>query len=421
MSAAASLAYLAGLGHEVRPGRKFDLAAITALLDELGAPQRAFASVHVAGTNGKGSVAALIESAARAAGWRTGLYTSPHLQRLSERIRVAGAEIDLAALAAAAGRVRAAAERLLAQGRLPNPPAFFEVLTAVGFTAFAAAGVELAVVEVGMGGRLDATNVLAPRLAVITPIGLDHEAFLGSTLAAIAGEKAGIVKPGQRALVSAPQVEAARAVLRARARATGVEFLEIAAPDAAAAPPTPLRGRHQRENAALAARVCALLGECGFPVPPAAVARGFAAVDWPGRLETVCASPEIILDGAHNPLAARALAAFLDEYRSARPAPVLIYASMRDKAVAEIGEILFPRAAAVVFTAPRQPRALAPEALARACGGLAPHAETAPDYPAALAAALRLAPAAAPIVVCGSLYLVGEARDYHAGGGCGAA
>ncbi len=415
MNAAASLAYLDSLGHELRPGRKFELAAVAALLDALGAPQRAFASVHVAGTNGKGSVAALIESAARAAGFRTGLYTSPHLQRLSERIRIAGVEIGLEELAAGVDRVRAAAERLLAQDRLPNPPAFFEVVTAVGFDAFARAGVELAVVEVGLGGRLDATNVLAPLLAVITPIGLDHEAYLGHTVAAIAGEKAGIIKPGQRAVVSSPQSEEARAVLRARAAAVGVEFLEIA--PAAAAPPTPLPGRHQRENAAVAARVCALLGECGFPVPPAAVACGFAAVAWPGRLETICSAPEIVLDGAHNPLAARALAAFLDEYRRSHPAPVLIFGSMRDKAVAEICEWLFPRAAAVVLTAPRQHRALAPEALARACGALAPHCETAPDYPAALAAARRLARGAAPIFVTGSLYLVGEARDY----GCGPA
>jgi dihydrofolate synthase/folylpolyglutamate synthase len=422
VNAAASPAYLASLGHEVRPGRKFDLQAITALLEVLGSPQRAFASVHVAGTNGKGSVAALIESAARAAGWRTGLFTSPHLQRLSERIRICGREIEPEAMAAATERVRAAAETLLAAGRLPEPPAFFEVMTAVGFAAFAAANVELAVVEVGMGGRLDATNVLAPLLSVITPIGLDHEAFLGSTVAAIAGEKAGIIKLGQRALVSSPQSEEARAVLRERAAAAGVELIEITPGDVAAAPPTPLRGGHQRENAAVAAAVCARLGECGFAVPPAEVARGFAAVDWPGRLETICADPEIILDGAHNPLAARALAAFLDQRRAAHPAPVLIYGSMRDKAVAEICDLLVPRAAAVVFTAARQPRALAPESLARVAAGLASRCEIAPDYPAALAAARRLAaPTRAPILVAGSLYLVGEARAHHLSRGCGPA
>ncbi|HUX66639.1 MAG TPA: cyanophycin synthetase [Terriglobales bacterium] len=423
MNPAASLDYLLALGGELRPGRKFDLDAIRVLLAELGEPQRAFPSVHIAGTNGKGSVAALIAAAARAAGWRTGLYTSPHLQRLSERIQIAGAEIGPEALAAATTRVRDAVERLLAQGRLPYPPAFFEVVTAVGFVAFAAAGVDLGVIEVGLGGRLDATNVLLPRIAVITPIGLDHEQYLGSTLAAIAGEKAGILKPGIAAAVCSPQAPEALAVIRAHARRAGVPLAEVSAADAEAAPATPLPGRHQRENAAVAARACALLDQHGLALPPDAVARGFAAVRWPGRLETICADPEVILDGAHNPLAARALAAFLDDQRAAgHPAPVLIYGSMRDKAVEEICELLFPRAQAVVLTAPRQPRALAPAALAQACGPLAARHEVAPDYPAAFAAARRLArgasgEAAAPIFVTGSLYLVGEARDY----GCGPA
>ena len=417
MSPAASLEYLFGLGGELRPGRKFDLDTIRVLLAELGEPHDRFAAVHVAGTNGKGSVAALIESAARAAGWRTGLYTSPHLQRLSERIQITGAEIGGEALAEATTRVRNTVERLLAQGRLPYPPAFFEVVTAVGFVAFAAARVELAVIEVGLGGRLDATNVLQPRVAVITPIGLDHEQYLGSTQAAIAAEKAGILKPGIAAAVCSPQAPEALAVIRAHAQRAAVPLFEVAAADAADAPATPLRGRHQRENAAVAARACALLDQHGFALPPAAVARGFAAVRWPGRLEKICDAPEVILDGAHNPLAARALAAFLDDYRASHPAPILIYGSMRDKAVEEICELLFPRAQAVVLTAPRQPRALAPAALAQACGPLARRFEVAPDYPAAFAAARRLAQGVAPIFVTGSLYLVGEARDY----GCGPA
>ncbi|MGH9482322.1 MAG: bifunctional folylpolyglutamate synthase/dihydrofolate synthase, partial [Terriglobales bacterium] len=287
------------MGTELRPGRKFDLNSIRALLTALGEPHRAWPSVHIAGTNGKGSTAALIEAAARAAGWRTGLYTSPHLERLSERIQINGAEIGSAALAEATSRVRDAVERLLAQGKLPHPPAFFEVVTAVGFAAFAAAGVELAVVEVGLGGRLDATNVIQPRVAVITPIGLDHEQYLGSTLAAIAGEKAGILKRGVGVAVTAPQAPEALAVLRARAGETGVRLHEVASTDADAAPPTPLPGRHQRENAAVAARACALLAEQGLALPLPAVVAGFAAVRWPGRLEKVCDRPEVWLDGAH--------------------------------------------------------------------------------------------------------------------------
>jgi dihydrofolate synthase/folylpolyglutamate synthase len=415
-----TLAWVHELGAELRPGRKFDLAAIALLLAELGDPQRAFASIHIAGTNGKGSTAALIEAAARAAGWRTGLYTSPHLQRFAERIRIGEQEISDPALASAATRVRDAVERLLADGRLPYPPAFFEVATAMGFVAFAQAGIELAVVEVGMGGRLDATNVLQPLVAVITPVGMDHEAFLGSDVVTIAGEKAGIIKPEVKTVVIAPQLPEVLAVLEERARQTGVPWIAVPPAAAETAPATALRGRHQRQNAAVAAQVCKLLGQFGFAVPPAAVASGFAAVRWPGRLERICTHPEIFLDGAHNPMAARALADFLDDYRRAHPAPILIYGSMRDKAVEEICEQLFPRAGAVVCTAPRHPRALTPEALAAQYGPLAARCESAPDYPAALQAALRLAAEStppAPIFVTGSLYLVGEARDH----GCGTA
>lgn len=402
--------YLGSLGLELRPGRKFDLTTIRALLAELSNPQQAWPSVHIAGTNGKGSTAALIEAAARTAGQRTGLYTSPHLQRLSERIRISGEEIAPAALAAAATRVRDAVERLLAAGRLEQPPAFFEVVTAVGFSAFAQARIDLGVIEVGLGGRLDATNVLAPRVAVLTPIGMDHEIYLGSTLAAIAGEKAGILKPGLELAITAPQAPEVMAVFRSRATEVGVPLVEIDASQIAAAPPTALRGRHQRMNAAVAARACAALG-----LPPAAVARGFASAFWPGRLERVATDPDIYLDGAHNPLAARALADFLDDLRSDYPAPILIYGSMRDKAVEEICELLFPRAQAVVLTAPRQPRALMPEALAQSTGSWARKVVVAADYPTALTRARELAQAstpAAPIFVTGSLYLVGEARSH---------
>lgn len=431
MTPAASVQYLQSLGAEMRPGRKFDLAEIGVLLEALGEPQRAFPSVHIAGTNGKGSTAAFIAAALRAAGHRTGLYTSPHLQRLNERIRVDGADIEAEPLARAATQVRDASEALLAQGRLPHPPSFFEVMTAIGFLAFAAAGIDWAVVEVGLGGRLDATNILqAPnvRLAVITPIGMDHEAYLGSTLAAIAGEKAGIIKPGLEAVLTAAQVPEAMAVLERHAAAAGVPLIAVAPPlELASGPegrfrPTivyqgaaleltpPLRGRHQADNAILAAQTCARLG-----VPAHAVQAGIAHTYWPGRLEKIGEHPEVFVDGAHNPLAARVLAAFLDERAAADPAvaaPILIYGSMRDKAVDEICELLFPRARAVVLTAPDQPRALAPQALARACGPLAAQFEIAAGYPAAFAAARRLSKGEAPIFVTGSLYLVGEAREY---------
>ncbi len=415
-----SLQYLHELGAELHPGRKFTLATIARLLAPLGDPHHAFASVHIAGTNGKGSTAALVASAAHAAGYRVGLYTSPHLQRVNERIRIAGDDLDPEALASAATRVRDVVEQLLATGELPYPPSFFEVMTAIGFLALARARIELAVVEVGLGGRLDATNVLAPLLAAITPIGLDHEAFLGPDIPSIAGEKAGIIKPGIRSVIVALQPAEAMAVIAARCQSAGVSLHAITPAEVAAAPATALRGAHQHVNAAVAAALCRALAACGFPIPEAAISDGFASIRWPGRLERLCDHPEVFLDGAHNPMAARALAAFLDEYRRAHPAPVLIFGCMRDKAVEEICELLFPRAAAVVLTAPaRHPRALAPAALAETYGPLAPQWEIAATYPEALTAARRLSAAgdaSRPIFVTGSLYLVGEARDY----GCGA-
>lgn len=414
-----ALQYLHELGAELHPGRKFTLATVARLLSALGHPQHAFASVHIAGTNGKGSTAALVASAARAAGYRVGLYTSPHLQRVNERICIDGDEIGPEALASGATRVREGVEQLLASGELPYPPSFFEVMTAIGFLAFARAGIELAVVEVGLGGRLDATNVLAPLIAGITPVGLDHEAFLGPDIPSIAGEKAGIIKPGIGSVIVAPQLPEAMAVIAARCQSTGVPLHAISPAEVAAAPATALRGAHQQVNAAVAAGLCRALAACGFPIPEAAIAEGFAGVRWPGRLERICTHPEVFLDGAHNPMAARALAAFLDDYRRAHPAPVLIFGCMRDKAVEEICELLFPRAAAVVLTAPaHHRRALAPAALAETYGPLAPQWEIATTYPESFAAARRLGAAGGachPIFVTGSLYLVGEARDY----GCG--
>lgn len=434
MDYAASLAYLRGLGWELRAGAKFDLAHVRAVLAELGDPQTAFAAVHVAGTNGKGSTAALLAAGLAAAGYRAGLYTSPHLERPTERIRIAGAEIAPKGFAAAVGAVQAAVERLLAREVLPNPPSFFEAVTAAGFWAFRQAGVQIAVVEVGLGGRLDATNVLAPVAAAITAIGMDHEKYLGSTLAAIAGEKAGILKPGLAA-VSSPQPPEAAAALAARAAAVGAqlrgpaELIGEPAMDAegrcafsAQYRQQPLRlrlglrGRHQIENARTALRVLEILAARGWPVSPDAAARGMAAAAWPGRLEKIATGPDVYLDGAHNPAAAKVLAAFLAEtgWR-----PVLIYGAMRDKAVGEMAEILFPHARAAVLTAPPHPRALSPGAVAAQAGGYAP-LELAPDLPAALARARALALAArAPVLVCGSLYLVGAARGLLRGAGSG--
>jgi dihydrofolate synthase/folylpolyglutamate synthase len=409
-----SVRFLYALGNEVATA-KLGLERITALLEALGHPQQACRIVHVAGTNGKGSTCAMIESGLRAAGHRTGLFTSPHLVEPTERIRIAGCPVSASRFAAAFDQVHACAETLLRRERIDLHPTYFESVTAMALLLFREYGVEFAVLEVGLGGRLDATNVVAPELTVITPVDFDHEAFLGKSLASIAAEKAGILKPGVPAIF-APQRPEADAVLVERAaelgvpvtrsaalpisgivlHATGSEFTWAGAPVSC-----PLPGEHQVENA-----VTAIAALERLTIPPEAIRQGIAQTVWPGRLERVAANPEIILDGAHNPAGARALAAYLDRFYD--PARVwLIYGAMRDKAVAEMAANLFPRARRVIVTAPAQARALRPETIR----DLADHdsIEVAPNLPAALARAARADPGDA-IFITGSLFLVGEAR-----------
>jgi dihydrofolate synthase/folylpolyglutamate synthase len=409
-----SVRFLYALGNEVKTA-KLGLDRISALLEALGNPQQSCRIVHVAGTNGKGSTCAMIESALRAAGYRTGLFTSPHLVEPTERIQIAGGPVNAAQFAAAFDQVHAAAETLLRQEQIDLHPTYFETVTAMALLLFRECGVEFAVLEVGLGGRLDATNVVTPELCVIAPIDFDHEAFLGKSLESIAGEKAGILKPGVPAVFSAQRPEAAR-VLDQRAAALGVSVnrsseitVSGVALDARGSEFTwlgarvrcPLAGEHQVENARTAIAALLRLG-----LQPEAIRQGIAKTVWPGRLERVAENPEIILDGAHNPASARALAAYLDRFYD--PARVwLIYGAMRDKAVSEMAAILFPRAGHIILTAPAQARSLRPESIR----DLADHdsIQVAPD----IQAALHLAAAAAPgdaIFVTGSLFLVGEAR-----------
>jgi dihydrofolate synthase / folylpolyglutamate synthase len=408
-----SVRFLYALGNEVTTA-KLGLGRIAALLEALGHPQQACRIVHVAGTNGKGSTCAMIESGLRAAGHRTGLFTSPHLIEPTERIRIAGCPVSASRFAAAFDQVHACAEMLLRQERIDLHPTYFETVTAMALLLFREYGVEFAVLEVGLGGRLDATNVVTPELSVITPVDFDHEAFLGKSLASIAAEKAGILKPRVPAVFARQRPEA-DAVLVERAAELGVPVtrsaalpisgivLHAAGSDfiwAGAPVSCPLPGEHQIENAATAIGALERLA-----IPPEAIRLGIAQTVWPGRLERISANPEIILDGAHNPAGARALAAYLDRFYD--PARVwLIYGAMRDKAVAEMAAILFPRARRVIVTAPAQARALRPETIR----DLADHdsIEVAPDLSAALALA-RPDPGDA-IFITGSLFLVGEAR-----------
>lgn len=414
MSYPDSVRYLYGLGNELKAGAKFGLGRIRTLLDALGQPERGQRFVHVAGTNGKGSTCGLMASALREQGLRTGLYTSPHLASPTERIQIDGSPITPEAFEAAFQKVHATAERLIASGRMDAHPSYFETITAMALLIFREQA-EITVLEVGLGGRLDATNVVSPELCVITPVHFDHEAFLGNTLAAIAAEKAGILKPGVPLVMAAQEPEAEQVIL-ARAREMFCAVTRSARPapmeveaDARGSSfvsegqryRCPLAGRHQIENALTAVAACRRLG-----LAPAVIARGFEAAHWPGRLEYVRANPDFVLDGAHNPSGARALAAYIGEFCHDRPV-WLVFGSMRDKAIEEVSLLLFPLADRLILTAADFPRALRPEAMLP--GIEHPNVVTAPT----VAAAIRMAeeaPSDAIVFFTGSLYLVGEAR-----------
>jgi dihydrofolate synthase/folylpolyglutamate synthase len=425
-----SVRFLYALGNEIR-SVKFGLDRIRAVLEALGNPQRTFRVVHVAGTNGKGSTCAMIEAGLRASYLfearqdgvlsvpkkpiRTGLFTSPHLIEPTERIQISGVAVTPEQFQRAFAVVHEIAEKL----DLDCHPTYFETVTAMAFWLFREQGVETAVVEVGLGGRLDATNVVDPALTVITPIDFDHEVYLGHTLQAIAQEKAGILKPGVPAVFARQRPEAS-VVLEDRAAELGVEVtraadfevcdLEIDARGSRFSVlqsgtlrfsvHCPLAGEHQVDNAVAAALALQILG-----VSPQGIPEGIKATRWPGRLEHVAPNPDVILDGAHNPAGARALARYLDRFYGHRKI-WMIYGAMRDKAVEEIAGILFPVAHELIFTAPNGARALRPEALVEIAG----RGETAPTVADALQLARQRADAEDVIVITGSLFLVGEAR-----------
>ncbi len=393
-----SVRYLYSLGNELKTA-KFDLERITVILEALGSPHRQGRFVHVAGTNGKGSTCALMEAGLRNAGVRTGLYTSPHLHQPTERMRIAGEPVSEERFAAIFTQVHECAEHLLAAGSLDFHPTYFETVTAMAFQLFAEEA-EFTVLETGLGGRLDATNVVNPELCVITPIDFDHENFLGNTIESIAGEKAGILKPGVPAVFAAQRPEASAVLERhtpfERSSDWPVEVPEIdkwGSRFRLRGEPVvcPLAGRHQVENARTAAVALQRLG----------YAPRFENARWPGRLERVSTSPDVILDGAHNPAGARALAAYVQEFFAGEPLR-LVFGAMRDKAVGEMAELLFPLFDEVVVTRPDQTRAIAPEVLVR----MSDHENIRATE--TLGEALAL-PFPGTSFVTGSLFLVGEA------------
>lgn len=421
---------LLALGDEVLT-MKFGLRNMRVLLQALGSPHRQFASIHVAGTNGKGSVCALLDSILRATGRRIGLFTSPHLVSIRERMKVNGKDISPVDFAKSYQRVYSAIRRLRRSRELPAHPTYFETITAIAFDYFARQKVDIVVLEVGMGGRLDSTNVVTPLVSVITNIDFDHERFLGNTIEEIAREKAGIIKTRVPVLTGARRPQALQ-VIRAVARRRKAPFFHAVAESRISQGSltlagsrftlqTPqhryqnlemsLAGRHQIDNAVLAVRA---LEECSrqmLTLRPEEIVEGLRRAGWPGRFERVNSKPDIFLDGAHNPAGAHALRRVSETLLRDRKI-ILIYGAMRDKKIRRVFRELVPAAQQVIFTRPSAKRAATPEEIFSIVGEPGCPSYLAEDLPRALKLARRLAKQDFVILVTGSLYLVGEARKF---------
>jgi dihydrofolate synthase/folylpolyglutamate synthase len=439
------------LGHELAqsPARKFDLDHMRVLLHALGNPEQTFPSVLVAGTNGKGSTAATLAAILQASGLATGLYTSPHLIRINERIRVNSEAISDHDFARLHDRVDQAASLLVDDGKLPWHPSFFEMLTAMAFAYFSDRRPDIVVLEVGMGGRLDATNVVNPRLSIITDISLDHQKFLGETIGEIAREKAGIIRRGG-VVVTLPQMPEANdvignTILDLGARAVNaVPFVPPVSPGSASTlndddetvafrnqypldvmgskiqVDSPLSGRHQLRNVALAIAAAEELGNQGITqITPQTIEKGIRETRWPGRFQRIAAtneSPEYVLDVAHNPAGAWALRSTLSSaYENSSPEKeiTLVFGVMRDKAMREMTEILFPIARHVIVAHADNPRSATPDEILAAAERSVSAADIgqAGDVRSALERAREISAAGDVIVITGSIYVVGEAMQ----------
>jgi dihydrofolate synthase/folylpolyglutamate synthase len=415
------------LGHLQHFGIKLGLENITILLQALGEPHLAFPAVHVAGTNGKGSVSAMLDLILHLHGLRTGLYTSPHLVSVEERVRVNGERITPDAFCALIERIRETIEGLMSAGRLVYHPTFFEVLTALAFLHFAEQKVDIAVLEVGMGGRFDATNVVRPLVSVITTIAKDHEKHLGSTLRQIAFEKAGIVKPGVPVVCGVPKGVALREIRRVarerqahftgvfgpgtafeiRRTAKGFRFrYESGADEYVFAPG--LAGCYQGANAAVAIRTAEVLGSAWKPLSKSKILRGIREARWEGRLETVSRRPLVILDGAHNEEGVASLAAHIQDV--IRKPVTLVFAVMKDKNIRAMARRLFPKARTVILTQVPDKRSALPAEILEAAREFEDRIRQEPDVAKAVGLALEESAGRTPVVVAGSLFLVGEVK-----------
>jgi dihydrofolate synthase/folylpolyglutamate synthase len=428
MNFAETIKYLYSLGHETL-AIKLGLRNTELLLESLDSPHRSFESIQIAGTNGKGSTAVVLDSICRAAGIPTGLYTSPHLVSITERIRIAGSEIAKDSFAKYASEVRRAANSLIADGTLAGLPTFFEQVTAIAFLAFREAGIRLAILETGLGGRLDATTVAGAETVAITPLALDHQEYLGETLAEIAAEKAAIIRPGVTAII-APQPPQALDVILRRCVECNVQA-SVADYDAKIESVTDhgrfvvtfetnegryekvelgLRGEHQIVNTAVAIRLAESLRRRGFEITGTSIIRGIETALHPGRLELLSGRPSMLFDGAHNPSGAQALREYLDEFVK-RPLTI-IFGAMNDKRLEEIAAILFPSADQLILTRPENARAAGIVALRNfAVNTVATQKIISTQLVTeALQRAREVTPPEGLICVTGSLYLIGEIK-----------
>lgn len=409
-----SVEYLYSLGHETL-AMKLGLESVRALAGACDDPQTKFPAVHIAGTNGKGSTAAMTESILRAAGYRTGLYTSPHLISITERIKINGNEIGKEDFARLVTQVRGAGERLVKDGLLEAIPTFFEQITIAAFLYFAESHVELAILEVGLGGRLDATNICEPLVTTITPISFDHQQYLGETLEEIAGEKAGIIKTGIPVIV-APQEEPAMKAITSRAAELGAPLVDcVLQPSLIDRYDVRLnlRGRHQVTNALTAIQIGKALKEAGWEITDSEIKYGLENVQWPGRLEMLRpfeTAPSLLLDGAHNPAGVKALRNYLLEGFPGVPI-TLIFGAMSDKAIAEMMEVLFPIAGKIIVTKVSNRRAAIPDEIVEKAAKFDWEITRTENSSDALDEALRVTPQNRLICVCGSLFLVGEVKE----------
>jgi dihydrofolate synthase/folylpolyglutamate synthase len=443
MSYQSTVEQLYALGHELAatPTHKFDLAYVREMLAAMANPERRFPSVLIAGTNGKGSTGATLSSILRAAGRKTALYSSPHLVRINERMRVDGEPISDVEFSAIHERVERIAQQLLHAGKVPWHPSFFEMLTVMAFEYFASVAIDIAVLEVGMGGRLDATNVVDPLISVIADVSLDHQKYLGNTIGEIAREKAGIIR-ANGIVVTLPQHPEANDVIgntileRNAKGVSAVKYTPPVSPGANQFLPShitrapgrsryllsvmgeeilvdsPLIGRHQYRNIALAIATAEELAKFGFKVSPKQIEQGIRETHWPGRFQILPPSPAtnghaVVLDVAHNPAGAWALRSALSE-RFPNRLFTLVFGAMRDKAIQEMADILFPIAEQVIVTYIDNPRAATTDELLQAGSRTRATMTAEQSAAAALARSFDLTPTNGLIVVTGSIFLVGD-------------